>query len=57
MVLQVQGKALLQSSSQKKLNCIYVDSGAMYRAVALFLLQNEIDFDDKKLLRKSLVRN
>jgi len=49
------GKSTTAKQLAKKLNCIYVDSGAMYRAVALFLLQNEIDFDDKKLLRKALL--
>ncbi|MCD6329308.1 MAG: (d)CMP kinase [Candidatus Cloacimonetes bacterium] len=48
------GKSTTAKRLAKKLNCIYVDSGAMYRAVALFLLQNKIDFIDKKLLRKAL---
>ena len=48
------GKSTTAKQLAKKLHCIYVDSGAMYRAVALFLLQNEIDFNDKKLLRKAL---
>jgi cytidylate kinase len=48
------GKSTTAKQLAKKLNCIYVDSGAMYRAVALFLLQNKIDFNDKKLLRKAL---
>ncbi|HHE40357.1 MAG TPA: (d)CMP kinase, partial [Candidatus Cloacimonetes bacterium] len=48
------GKSTTAKRLAKKLNCIYVDSGAMYRAVALFLLQNKIDFTDKKLLRKAL---
>ena len=48
------GKSTTAKRLAEKLNCIYVDSGAMYRAVALFLLQNKIDFTNKKLLRKAL---
>jgi len=48
------GKSTTAKQLAKKLHCIYVDSGAMYRAVALFLLRNEIDFNDKELLRKAL---
>ena len=48
------GKSTTAKQLAKKLKCIYVDSGAMYRAVALFLLQNKIDFNDKKFLRKAL---
>ena len=48
------GKSTTAKQLAKKLNCIYVDSGAMYRAVALFLMQNKIDFHDKKMLRKAL---
>jgi len=48
------GKSTTAKQLAKKLNCIYVDSGAMYRAVALFLMQNKIDFNEKKLLRKAL---
>ncbi len=48
------GKSTTAKRLAEKLNCIYVDSGAMYRAVALFLLQKKIDFTNKKLLRKAL---
>ena len=48
------GKSTTAKQLAKKMNCIYVDSGAMYRAVALFLMQNKIDFHDKKMLRKAI---
>ncbi len=49
------GKSTTAKQLAKKLDCIYVDSGAMYRAVALYLLQNDINFHDKTMLRKALV--
>ena len=36
------GKSTLAKDLAKELNYIYIDSGAMYRAVTLFLLQNNI---------------
>lgn len=48
------GKSTTAKLLAKKLGCIYVDSGAMYRAVALYLLENDIDFLNKKLLRRVL---
>ena len=37
------GKSTLAKALAKKLHYIYVDSGAMYRAVALYFLRNNID--------------
>ena len=37
------GKSTLAKALAKELNFIYVDSGAMYRAVALYFLRNQID--------------
>src|ERR1700735_5250205 len=37
------GKSTLAKALAKKLNFIYVDSGAMYRAVALYFLRHNID--------------
>jgi cytidylate kinase len=37
------GKSTLAKALAKKLHFIYVDSGAMYRAVALYFLRNDID--------------
>ncbi|GGI25094.1 (d)CMP kinase [Pedobacter mendelii] len=44
------GKSTLAKALAKKLGFIYVDSGAMYRAVTLFFLRNKIDIaDDAKV--------
>jgi len=40
------GKSTLAKALAKKLHFIYVDSGAMYRAVALYFLRNNIDLND-----------
>ena len=40
------GKSTIAKRVAKKLSFIYVDTGAMYRAVALYLLRNEIDGTD-----------
>ena len=37
------GKSTLAKALAKKLNFIYIDSGAMYRAVTLFFLRHNID--------------
>ena len=38
------GKSTLAKALAQKLSFIYVDSGAMYRAVALYFLRNNVDF-------------
>lgn len=51
------GKSTLAKELAKHLGYIYVDSGAMYRAVALFAMQNgyiQSDFFDKQTLVNSL---
>ena len=40
------GKSTIAKRVAKELSFIYVDTGAMYRAVALYLLRNEIDGTD-----------
>ena len=40
------GKSTLAKALAKKLHFIYVDSGAMYRAVALYFLRNNIDMQN-----------
>ena len=40
------GKSTVSKRLSKKLEIIYVDTGAMYRAVALYILQHGIDFGD-----------
>jgi len=41
------GKSTLARALAKKLHFIYVDSGAMYRAVTLYFLRNKIDLNNK----------
>ncbi|QDW26030.1 (d)CMP kinase [Pedobacter sp. KBS0701] len=45
------GKSTLAKALAKKLGFIYVDSGAMYRAVTLYFLRNNVDIaDDAKVI-------
>lgn len=41
------GKSTIAKLLAKKLACIYIDTGAMYRAVGLFCIQNGIDYCDE----------
>lgn len=42
------GKSTLAKQLAKELNYVYVDSGAMYRAVTLYFLRNHIDWTKTK---------
>lgn len=44
------GKSTIAKLVAKELNLIYVDTGAMYRAIALFLLNKGISKDDEKAI-------
>lgn len=48
------GKSTLAKDLGKKLGYGYIDTGAMYRAVTLYFLQNEIALDDAKAITKAL---
>lgn len=48
------GKSTLAKALAKKLHFIYIDSGAMYRAVTLYFLRNNIDLKDEKQIDKAL---
>ncbi|MFD0792823.1 (d)CMP kinase [Mucilaginibacter litoreus] len=48
------GKSTLAKALAKKLHYIYVDSGAMYRAVALYFLRNNIDSADHAQIEAAL---
>lgn len=48
------GKSTLARDVAKSLKYIYVDSGAMYRAVTLYFIWNEIDISDSDQIRESL---
>ena len=40
------GKSTLAKALAKKLGFIYIDSGAMYRAITLYFLRNNVDFEN-----------
>jgi len=48
------GKSTIAKLVAKKLNIIYVDTGAMYRAVALYCIENSIDYNSKEEVEKVL---
>lgn len=48
------GKSTLAKQMAKALNYVYVDSGAMYRAITLYFLRNHVDWTDKKEVAKAL---
>jgi cytidylate kinase len=48
------GKSTLAKALAKKLHFIYVDSGAMYRAVALYFLRNNVDLNNHEQIAEAL---
>ena len=44
------GKSTIAKAVAKKLNLIYVDTGAMYRAIALFMLREGVDLSDREAI-------
>jgi cytidylate kinase len=48
------GKSTLAKALAKKLHFVYVDSGAMYRAVALYFLRNKLDLTDHQQIAAAL---
>ena len=47
------GKSTVAKMAAKKLDFIYVDTGAMYRAMALYFLRREIDAKDEKKIAEA----
>ncbi|HAF26009.1 MAG TPA: (d)CMP kinase [Lachnospiraceae bacterium] len=47
------GKSTIAKIVAKKMGAIYVDTGAMYRAIALYLIRAGISADDKEGIEKS----
>lgn len=48
------GKSTIAKLLAKKMNYVYVDTGAMYRTLALYFLENEIAVDDENAVSDSL---
>ena len=44
------GKSTIAKKAAKKLDFIYVDTGAMYRAIALYFIRNGVAADDEKTI-------
>lgn len=49
------GKSTLAKQLAKKLGYVYIDSGAMYRAITLYFLRNHIDWTDTKEVNEALL--
>ncbi len=50
------GKSTLAKALSEQLRYAYVDTGAMYRAVTLYLIENQIDIQNKEAIRTALER-
>lgn len=48
------GKSTLARQLAKELNYVYIDSGAMYRAITLYFLRNHIDWTDTTEVEEAL---
>ena len=48
------GKSTIARLAAQRLGFLYVDTGAMYRAIALYLLDTRTDIEDKDKLKNAL---
>lgn len=48
------GKSTVAKQLAKELNYVYIDSGAMYRAITLYFLRQHIDWRNEKAIHKAL---
>ena len=48
------GKSTIAKELAKKTGYIYVDTGAMYRAISLYVLENSVPIDDEKAIADAL---
>ena len=44
------GKSTIAKKVARELSCVYVDTGAMYRAMALYLLRRNVDRENPEEL-------
>ena len=48
------GKSTLAKQMARALNYIFIDSGAMYRAITLYFIQNDIDYTNDLAVQEAL---
>lgn len=48
------GKSTMARQLAKKLNYIFIDSGAMYRAITLYFLRNQVDINNELAIQNAL---
>lgn len=48
------GKSTMARQLARKLGYVYIDSGAMYRAITLYFLRNHVDWTDRSEVRDAL---
>lgn len=48
------GKSTISRRAAQEMGFIYVDTGALYRAIGLYALQNQINIEDSKAVEKML---
>lgn len=48
------GKSTLAKQLAKELNYVYIDSGAMYRAITLYFLRNLVDWTNENQVKEAL---
>ena len=48
------GKSTLAKQMAKELGYVYIDSGAMYRAITLYFLRNHVDWTDSNEVKEAL---
>ncbi len=48
------GKSTLAKALAKKLHFVYIDSGAMYRAVTIYFIRHQVDMDNPRAVSEAL---
>ena len=48
------GKGTVTSALAEKFNLLYLDTGAMYRCVTLYFLENNVDTQNNEAVKKAL---
>lgn len=49
------GKSTLAKQLAKRLNYLYIDSGAMYRAITLYFIQHTVNWNDAEAVKQALL--